>query len=165
MFSRIYLSTSITMVTYPWLKPNGSWLQPHIHHHGNCRVLCYHIATGLLHWPLGNTVLILKCNLRTHVMCYLLEHFLWQLSQVNATEHHWWWVKIGNDWVPSGNKPQFETIWFKSTSSYDITSLQWVKLEIDLLNTLHIFIYAYIHNYMTIVSADKSYMCLFHTSY
>ena len=31
-----------------------------------------------------------KCNLRTHVTYQVCEHFLWNYSQMNATEHLWW---------------------------------------------------------------------------
>ena len=41
---------------------------------------------------------------------YVHEHFLWNCSQVNATEHFWWDVNTdsGNGLVPFGNKALLE---------------------------------------------------------
>ena len=45
--------------------------------------------------------LALKCNLRTHVPGYIHEQFLWNRSQMNATEHPWWYVNIGSINLPT----------------------------------------------------------------
>ena len=42
---------------------------------------------SLTHWPLGDVVVILKSNLWTHVVDKVHRHFLWNCSQLNATEH------------------------------------------------------------------------------
>ena len=49
-------------------------------------------------------------NFKTEIskhMDWVHEHFSWNLFQVNATKHLWWYVNIGsgNGLVPSGNKP------------------------------------------------------------
>ena len=63
---------------------------------------------SLTPWHKGDTtVMLTKNNFDTHNTEYYLGHSLWNCSQVNPTEPHYWEVNVGsgNGLVPSGNKP------------------------------------------------------------
>ena len=44
----------------------------------------------LIHLPIEIRLIILECHFRTNVMDWVHGHFLWNCSQVNSKEHHWW---------------------------------------------------------------------------
>ena len=58
----------------------------------------------------------------------ILKSFMWNDLHVNAIEPHWWQVNIdlGNDLVPSGNKPLPELVWQHQ-------SISWISVNYDVL--------------------------------
>ena len=69
-----------------------------------------HWYACLTHWTLGDLKAILGKQFSNYFSDWWLRYLLWNCSQMNITEPHWWWINIGSDngLVPSGNKPIHE---------------------------------------------------------
>ena len=69
-----------------------------LHLHG-CLYLplnIYEVGIEFWYWPLGDVVVILKVNLRTHVTIYVHRDFLCHGFPMNATRPHCWKSNIGS---------------------------------------------------------------------
>ena len=106
-------------------------------------ILCaisYHIQYHINSLVLGRCGCNFKSVISEHMLRIIVhEHFLWNFSHVNATEHLWWYISIGwgNGLVPSGNLSE---CWPRSNSQYDITRPTSVKLDSVVINGKLIYI-------------------------
>ena len=78
---------------------------------------------------MGDVTVIFSRVIPKHVTDKCHEYFLWNCSQVNATEHFWWWFNIGSGdgLVPSGKKPLPEPMLIQIYVAVSVTKPQWVN--------------------------------------
>ena len=127
--------------------PKATGKYPTMHHFVTEMCTCVHISvtkwcivgyeTGAL-WDLHNRSI---SNVKTQNAELWLWHSLWNCTQVNATELHWWEVNIGsgNGLVLSGNKlllkpmliQVYVSIWCKWVDAYGHNELTSVVAKIS----------------------------------
>ena len=79
---------------------SGTW-------HGSCAPGLMELQYSVNSLAPGRCGSNFKRAISKHVTILVHVHYLWNCSQVDATEHLWWQVNIasGNGLVPSGSKP------------------------------------------------------------